>query len=218
MSDSKCAVDQTPSNVRQYLDVRDQLRDGDVILFDGARFMSKLIEKCSHGRYSHAGIVAWWGSRVMLLQAEIQCVQAVPLSVAIAEYDGRCDWWKLREDLRTSVTLDSVLGEAKADLGLPFGVFKLVREGLHAMIGIPAPTDDPSGVAPAMFCSEYVGRCFAKGGVRFVPGAEVPSPEVIAESQFFTYGATLAADPKLAKTTRRDSGPPSRPPSSAPHG
>jgi hypothetical protein len=200
MPDRTRAHDETPSTLRDYAAVRSQLRDGDVILFSGSGILSKLIEKCSHGHYSHSGIVAWWGHRVMLLQAEIQCVQAVPLSVAIADYEGRCDWWSLKDALRTEANLDAILGEAKADLGLPFGVIKLVQEGLHALIGISAPIDPKTGTLPSMFCSEYVGRCFGKAGITFDQTGAIPSPEQIAESRFFDYRATLQADKKTARS------------------
>ena len=187
-----------------YATIRPLLRDGDIILFDGACFLSKVIEKCSHGRYSHAGIVAWWGDRAMLLQAELPGVQAVPLSVALGAYDGRTDWWQLKDECRDPAQIAALLAEAKADLGLPFGVLKLLQMGVHTILGTPAPTDDLHGPAPAMFCSEYVGRCFARAGLTLMADEAIASPEAIADSNDFIFRATILSEPALEHGGRRD--------------
>jgi hypothetical protein len=90
----------------RYEAIRDQVEDGDILLFRGTVFLSRVIERVSHGAYSHCAIAANWGERKMLLQAEmLGGVQAVPMSVAVGTYPGRVEWYKFAPAWRPKIDL-----------------------------------------------------------------------------------------------------------------
>jgi len=135
-----------------------------------------------------------WGDRLMILQAEAQGIQAVPLSVAIAEYPGRVDWYRLRRESFDDADgkLKAVLVEAKSDLGLPFGYLDVLKRLLRWLklfkLGNPV---SPKG----MFCSEYVARCFRIGGMPLRDTDDVdPWPQELAVSSHVEYVSTVMHD------------------------
>ena len=155
---------ETPPRQLEYGDIRDRVEDGDIILFRGTILFSRVIETVSHGAYSHCAIAANWAERKMLLQAELMGgVQAVPLSVAAGTYNGRVDWYKIAPQWRAKLNIPALLTEARADLGLTYATSELLRVAAHELFGskLPADCDNPH----ALFCSQYVARCFRKAGL-----------------------------------------------------
>ncbi|HVP15354.1 MAG TPA: hypothetical protein VMS88_07405 [Terriglobales bacterium] len=177
--------------LQSYGQVRDRVEDGDVFLFRGQFLISKLFEKVDFSYYSHAALSAWWGDRLMILQAEGPGIQAIPMSVAVATYPGRVDWYKLKKDAfpECGTKLAAVLVEAKSDLGLAYGFGDLLRNIWHWIAKIKLA--DP--VYPrAMFCSEYVERCFRTGGMSLTGKPDITTfPKDIAASQHLEYMATI---------------------------
>ena len=191
MSSKPPAPDAKPVAFR---DIRMQIQDGDLFLFRGNFRSSKIFEWLTHSYYSHATIVSWWGDRLMILQAEGPGIQAIPLSVAIATYPGRADWYRLRrEDYPDSeATLKTVLLEAKSDLGLPFGILDLFKR-LFRWLKVVKLSDPVS--PKGMFCSEYVERCFRIGGMPLRDAKDIATlPQQIAESPHIEYVATIIHD------------------------
>jgi hypothetical protein len=77
-----------------YQEVRDQVRMGDILLFQGNMALSHAIRWASHGLYSHCALVApAWDQRILVMQAEMSGVEIVPASHAVDPYDGLVDWW-----------------------------------------------------------------------------------------------------------------------------
>jgi hypothetical protein len=193
-----------PSQRLQYGDIRERVEDGDVFLFRGTILLSRVIEKASHGKYSHAAIAANWGARKMILQAELLGgVQAIPLSVAIGTYEGRVDWYKIRPECKAKLDIDALLGEAKADLGLTYATSDLLRVAAHNLFGtaLPADCDNPH----ALFCSQYVERCFRKAGIELCQASDVAtSPSAIAASDVLLYAGTIVHDPSIVPNRSAD--------------
>jgi hypothetical protein len=184
-----------PTRRVKYHEVHQQIQTGDLFLFRGNYESSKIFERLTHAFYSHATIVAWWHERLMILQAEGPGIQAIPLSVAVSQYPGRADWYRLRRDTIPDVDakVKAVMAEAKADLGLPFGVLDLFKGLLHW--GRNVTLTEP--VWPrAMFCSEYVERCFRTGGMSLTGKTDIISfPKDVAVSPLIEYMATIEHDP-----------------------
>lgn len=130
---------QTPIRVeRTYAEVRDELRDGDAVLFRGSVLASRIIQRISGGRHSHAAVVLEWG------------------------------------------------GYAKLDL---------LRVGAHLLfhLGLPRYLRDPE----ALFCSQYVSRCFRTAGLDLASQSDVgTSPEHISSSRWLRYAGTIPHDPR----------------------
>lgn len=196
-------TDVPPEKLLQYGDIRGNIQDGDVFLFRGTVLLSRMIEKYSHGSYSHCAIAAGWGDRKMLLQAELTGgVQAVPISVAVGTYKGRVDWYGLRPEARKKVDLAALLAEAKADLGLSYATSDLLRVAAHNIFRavLPADSVDPQ----ALFCSQYVARCFRKGGLAFDDSDVGTSPSEIAASEALEFRGVILHDPNIVPNRSAD--------------
>lgn len=187
----------------EYGNVRAHMLDGDVLLFRGTIFLSKVIEKYSHGQYSHSAILADWGPRKMILQAELAGgVQAVPASVAIGTYRGRVDWYRIRPEVRQRLDLAAFFEEAKADLGLTYATSNLLRVAAHNIFNTPLPADCVD--ANSLFCSEYVARCFRKGGLAFRASDVGTSPSHIAASDALEFMGAILHDPSIVPDRRAE--------------
>jgi hypothetical protein len=197
-------VPSVPAPQLNYGDIRDRVEDGDVVLFRGTVFLSRAIEKISHGVYSHCAIAATWGERKMLLQAELMGgVQAVPMSVAVGTYTGRVDWFKVAPALRAKLDIAVLLAEARADLGLTYATSELLRVAAHTLFGtsLPDDCDNPH----ALFCSQYVERCFRKAGLRITKDSDIgTSPSEIAASEALRLQGTIIHDPNIVPDRSSD--------------
>jgi hypothetical protein len=187
-----------------YADVRNRVEDGDIILFQGTVFLSRVIERVSHGAYSHCAIAANWGERKMLLQAELMGgVQAVPMSVAVGTYRGRVDWYKLKPALRAKLDIATLLAEARADLGLTYATSDLLRVAANEILGVRLPDDCDN--PHALFCSQYVARCFRRAGLALCQDTDVgTSPSEIASSDVLELQGTIMHDPDNVPDRRSD--------------
>jgi hypothetical protein len=193
------------AQVVKYGDIRSQVEDGDVLLFRGTIFFSRAIEKISHGAYSHCAIAADWGERKMILQAELMGgIQAVPMSVAVGTYKGQVDWYKIVPAVREKLDMAALLAEARADLGLTYATSDLLRVAAHNLFGarLPDDSDNPH----ALFCSQYVERCFRTAGVALCKDSDVgTSPSAIAGSDVLKFMGTILHDPDIVPDRRADS-------------
>lgn len=179
----------------KYAEIRDQIKDGDLLLLRGYYASSRLFEKLTNAAYSHATIAIWWHDRLMLLQAEAVGVQAIPLSIAIGTYEGRCDWYPLRRDTVPEINtkLPAVLARAKAYTGLPYGYRNLFKKIFKKILGIHLHDTPPEA---GMFCSQFVAEAFRNAGLPLLNKEAIDTwPKDIVRSNLVGYGATIAHDP-----------------------
>ena len=193
----------------EYKVARDLIGDGDVFLFRGHYLPSRWFESLDKSYYSHAGLAAWWGDRLMLLQAELrEGIQAVPASVAIGTYKGRVDWHML---VRESYGLNlaeyndriqhGVILRAKASLGLHYAFGAVIKNFFRRWIAkIPLPNNPK-----VMFCSQYVEDCFRYARMSLAHQQPITTfPKEIAESSHLQYMCTIPHDPALVAARERD--------------
>ena len=178
-----------------YHEIRDSIQDGDLFFFRGSFRSSRFFTWLTGGFYSHSAVVARWEGRLMILQAEMK-VEAVPLSVAVEEYPGRADWYRLRREKIADVDAmtKKMLWEAIAELGLPFALKDLLRSvGRYFFHFRLRDRPSPKG----MFCSEYVERSFRKAGMPLVHRADIATfPQDLAESDLIEYKGTIIHHPE----------------------
>lgn len=177
-----------------YPEVRSQIRDGDVLCFRGDGCLSRTIMQASKGRYSHAGLALWWGTRLMVVQAELTPgVQAVPISRAVDHYPGSVDWYALSDDHRSPETIDALVGAALAALGQGYSVSGLLRLGFHYAVGWPMGDAKVESEGASFICSELVAHCFSRAGIDLVPKEpdSATSPEDISTSRYLTLKGAL---------------------------
>lgn len=173
--------------------LRDQIDDGDVILFRGNAELSQVISNISQSAYSHAGLVLTWYGRRMLLSAELPRVQAIPLSLKVATYNGRIDWYKLTPEAREKLDIQRLAVEALTNLGVDYGTSKLFDLASHFILGTDANDDDAN--PSTLVCSQYVSRCFRLAGMDLSLKSDLATvPGEIAVSPYLCYQATLQPD------------------------
>jgi hypothetical protein len=194
--------------IAKYADIRAQIRDGDILLLRGYYASSRIFERLTNAAYSHATIAIWWNDRLMLLQAESAGVQAVPLSVAIGTYEGRCDWYPLRREAVPEIdaNLPAVIARAKAYTGLPYGYWNLCKKLFKRLLGIHLYETPPEA---GMFCSQFVAEAFKNAGLPLLDREAIDTwPKDIVMSKLVSYGATIAHDPAALPRRLNDYIPP----------
>lgn len=190
MSDAVLAAETTPSvqHIKlDYAQVRQTMQDGDILLFGGTNAFSRLIRWACKSDYSHAGIVAWWGERLMVLEAKGPGVVASPISDNLCHYAGNIDYFRLRpEQALDPAARKKMLDFALLQLGkkynfwqlVPF-FFRLVLNKLHKYRGW-----QDHDIASAYFCSEYVSAIYSRAGrdLDILYPNHFTSPQAIAQS------------------------------------
>ncbi len=193
-----------------YSNAREQIQTGDVLLFRGTSAVSRIIRWGSRSPYSHAGLAAWWGDRLIVFQAVSRGAQVVPVSSAVDAYDGQVDWWAPKAD----ITLDpeELLNHAVTMLGRAYafsGVLRLMwRMAVRRFRGLRDAKDAPK----ELFCSQYVSYCYRKAGVDLVLHADdaSTSPGDLATSGQLVMKGVLHADPS-DKAARKLAAAPGKP-------
>ena len=75
---------------KEYYNIRNQLKDGDMVLYRGHGFMSKSINYFDNSFYNHIGIVKWIGNRLFTIDMWTHGIEIVPLSRRMKGYDKFC--------------------------------------------------------------------------------------------------------------------------------
>lgn len=191
--------------------VRLDIRDGDLFMFSGESVVSKLIRAVSGSRYSHVGIAAWWGGRLMILQSDGDGIEARPVSEKIfgvsygeadrrglfkkrTGYHGRVDWFPVKEGLVTDAEREALLTVAIKMLGGRFDTSGLFRVFVLTSLGRITGRAELEHHPNSMFCSQFVSKALRDAGWRD-PNGEVPdhltSPEHLLKSKMYADGTTV---------------------------
>jgi hypothetical protein len=115
----------------------------------------------------------------------------------VDRYDGQVDWWSVRTCYR-ALDRDAIITEAVNGLTTPFGTPGILWLVLRMLLGRYRGTPDPKRRPPAMFCSQYVARCYRVAGLDLVPGIadDCTSPGEIARSEIMMLRGILHRDPE----------------------
>jgi hypothetical protein len=151
-----------------YAGIRREIRDGDILLFRGKSWLSRIICRVTGSPYSHAAIVAWWNDRLMVLEAVGKGIVASRMSVVVSQYPGKVELWTTDQDLART----EVIRAAQRLLGKRYSPYKLIRNLERLVFGRPRHDEaDPEAPPDDFFCSEFVSRVWRAGGVDLVNGA-----------------------------------------------
>jgi hypothetical protein len=133
----------------KYLEVRDQIRSGDIFAWRGTNFLANIIEHVTGGSYSHVAVAWRFRKRLFLLQAnEGTGVQLIAASTTVKR--GPCDW------ISTDVNwTDKVEDVALSQLGLPYNYIAAAEVGFNL---IPSTS--------AEICSIYAGNVLNACGMK----------------------------------------------------
>jgi hypothetical protein len=175
----------------KYLDVRKEIRAGDVLLFQGQGFLSRVIRRVTHGKYSHSALVMpAWHNRLLVMQAEATGVEIAPASKAVDCYPGKVDWWALAEEAHQQLQSEKFLDALLEPVGKPYDFLGVIWLGLLKALHLK--TRMPARKPSSYFCSDYVAEVLSKGGVdmgTIVTSSTVPSD--FASCGLFVYQGTL---------------------------
>ena len=148
-----------------YSTIRNEIQDGDILLFRGKSWFSRLICWITRSPYSHSAILGWWNGRLMVLEAVSTGVVASRMSLVVNKYSGQIELWTTDEELARF----EVIQTAQLLLGKHHSAFKVLRTLKQRLFGRgrPAPIDPaaPEAVPEDFVRSEFVRRVWRAGGV-----------------------------------------------------
>ncbi len=160
---------------------REFVQDGDILLFRGRRLLSYAICRLTGSRYSHAGIAAWWGPRLMVMQADTPLISAIPLSTCVRDYFGGVELWTV--DARFDRA--KVIEAAKESLGKKFAIWAMVKV-LRRVVGLfrKGEERDPATAPTEFFCAQFVSYAYREGGLDLAKGIpdDLTEPEDIVRA------------------------------------
>lgn len=196
----------------RYDQIRERIQDGDVLLFQGLSWISRLIRWVSNSPYSHAGIALWWQERLMVIQAAGRGVEILAASTAVRRYDGQVDWWQPNEDVRARLNVKVLIHSSFDELGKPYGVLPLAALAARMFRGKERGNPDAKGKVANYFCSQLVSRCYRRAGVDLVrdKADQDTSPGDLAHSGQLVFRGVLRkhAHGIPAPESSQNSGPP----------
>lgn len=177
----------------KYADFRDQIRDGDILLYKGQTFISYLIEIFTKSEYSHAGIAVWWNKRLMVMEAIRKGVIVNPLRRSVHRYKGSVEWWTCKKEIDDSVRGKMIIF-AQRQLGKDFGFWLLFWFGfMISFFYRDLDKRDAFRRERKLFCSLYVALIYNKAGIDLKRNRadRFMSPADIASSPELEYRGTL---------------------------
>lgn len=145
-----------------YPEIRNEIQDGDIVLFRGKSWISRLICWLTRSPYSHAAILGWWNGRLMVLEAAPTGVVASRMSLVVQKYSGKIELWTTDE----SLSRFEVIQAAQLLLGKHYSKLKLVRNLQRLLFGRKRHEPiDPEAPPEDFVCSEFVSRVWRAGGI-----------------------------------------------------
>lgn len=154
---------------RQYPEIRQDIRTGDILFAAGNYPISRMIAHFSDSIFSHVGFVFTWNSRVLLLESvEDDGVRSVPLSQYVYDYENSGQPYNGRLFLaRYNTSLDAektnrMLGKAADTLNRKYDKDEIAKILARVTIGFGKHSDND-----AYICSEFVDLCFREIGIIF---------------------------------------------------
>jgi hypothetical protein len=196
------------NDLTRYTAIRDQIRAGDLIVFQGAGLISGLIEAFAAGP-THCGLIRQQlhqdTPNVLMVESTIEGarngVQTNKLSERLANYDatGRAWWLPLSAEVRKAVDwfkFYQFIGGAedfvKYDVG---GLFEFILRGLPIVGARVAQDEDQK----QMVCSGFVAAVLeATGVLRGINWSKV-SPQDLVEMKLYRQCVQLLGKPAMLR-------------------
>lgn len=177
-----------------YDDVREKIRNGDILLYKGRGFVSWAIKFFTRSEYSHAGIAVWWYDRLMVMEALSKGVIVNPLRRSVGRYKGSVEWWTLKKDFDiNNDDRKKMIIFAQEELGKDFAFWGLFLFALVISFVIPLGKKDFLTREKRLFCSLYVAEIYNKADRDLRKGLpdRFTSPADISKSSLLECGGTL---------------------------
>ena len=179
-----------------YAEARDQIADGDVLLYR----RRGLISIAGRGLHGHAAMDARWGDDLFCLEIrELFGGRAVTLSSQVERYPGRIDVYRANPDNRwPEYDAAGAARFMRRLAGCDYGWLNLAAAGLLHLpwirLCLKANTNDEAVSRRPPFCSQAVAAAHRIGG-RVDPvnhlADRLTEPADLARSSFYRYQFTL---------------------------
>jgi hypothetical protein len=171
------------NKISRYEEVRLQIKNGDVIMYEGKSMVPKLVSWFTRSPYSHAGIAVWWNERLMVMEAAMRGVMVMPLSRNIFRHKGKVEWFTSKQEISDEDRLRMVIF-AQEELGKSFARWKAVLFGLKILLNRNLSKKDQLRMENKLFCSQYVAQIYNSIGLDLKKNREdrFMSPGDIAKS------------------------------------
>ena len=181
--------------VLKYESVREEIRDGDVLLYKGKGFISRLVRLFTKSAYSHAGLAVKWNDRLMVMEAVAKGVIITPLSRSVGHYKGDVDWYQSREPIIDNDRRKMIV-VAQKELGKSFTKCGLLLVGAYIVIGKKFDENDTFVRSKKFFCSFYVAATYNAAGLDLKQDTadRFTTPDDIARSPLLKKNGVLKKD------------------------
>lgn len=210
MNDNKMTLDQSagPDNdegeaitadvhhvLCRYADVRQKIRNGDVLLFRPQGPIWRLVARGGRSQYSHAAMSAWWNTHLMCVEMTDSGGRAQLLSNLIDKWPGTIDVfgvvagrrYRRRQAVKAMIEIT----------GVDYGWWNLFRAALaHSILlrsFVSPQFEDEDTCSRPPFCSQAVSQAMRQGGIDPVPqlADRLTEPGDLARSAALEYRFTL---------------------------
>lgn len=184
----------TKADVLHYDTYRTLIKNGDVLLYRGTGWSSWVIQKVTGSPYSHAGVAAWWNTRLMVLEAVGKGVVASPLSENLKRYHGGVDYYWCATPIADPQRMQ-MLDFAQMQLGKEYNLLQVIMSGLRTFFRVKIKNSKGrfKHAAGKYFCSQYVSDVYRQAQVDL--GIDLSSdrvtPDAIARSPALTLKGIL---------------------------
>jgi uncharacterized protein YycO len=178
--------------LREYTDVRSDIRDGDVLLYTGRSAVSRWIRHTTGSKYSHAGIAFWWHGRLTVLEAVRSGVVATLLSRNVAHYNGGVELFQCAKEIDDAYRAEMVRF-AQDLLGNRYSIWKALVVFFYLTFNWKRDTRDKLRRTGSLFCSHFVAQVYTKAGLDLKKDLNdrFMSPKDIADSPLLERIAVL---------------------------
>lgn len=190
--------------VVDYRAARRLIRGADVLLYAdvpfwrGGKWYSSLIQRASRSRYSHAGMAAWAGYRLLALQTTGFGPRRPALSTAVRRYPGKIDVYRIRPEI--AFDADGAVREMLRIVKRPYGWWALSQTALIHLAGVRfiarVDENDHAETMYPPYCSAAVAQAYRRGGIDLVPNLadQYTEPGNLARSGLLQYQFTLGME------------------------
>ena len=169
---------------QEYQEIRNTIKNVDILMYQGTSLISRIIRKLTRSEYSHAGIVAWWNERLMVMEAVGKGVIVTPISNNIKNYKGKIHLYSAKIPISPDERL-KMLQFAQLELGKEYATWKLILFGLKIIFKEDIDKRDELKRENKLYCSHYVAQIYNSGGHDLKKGVSdrFMRPEDIAKSE-----------------------------------
>lgn len=182
--DSSCA--------QPYSTIRLQIKDGDVLLYEGFTLPSRVIRWATRSRYSHAGVAVWWNDRLMVLEAVGHGVSVTPLSANLRHYRGHVQWFTTQKPISQAKRRE-MIQFAQQELGKRYALWKSIVLGCFILFRHGVDKRDQLRRENKLYCSWYVAQIYNAVGLDLKKGVSdrFMTPDDIARSPLLVHRGVL---------------------------